>query len=246
MTEFKPRKLKPKKDNKCYYSKENFEYPTYVDECTWYAWGRELECGVPLSEMKKKCPTTNAENWYKDSKFKKRVLPELGDIIVYSCGKRHHAKDGMGHVAVVEEVYENNSIRITESGHNMKFQTRIIKYPYKYYLSQKKYKYTLDGFVHPQDYDNRYFKENETYKISTAKYIRSSVGVGKNKVKYNNLPKELQSMCSKTSGGCAKIKVGSKITPSAYAYDKKGYQWCKIYGLWICNRDNKGYQMKKV
>ena len=244
--EFKPRKLKPKKDNKCYYSKENFEYPEFVDECTWYAWGRELECGVPLSEMKKKCPTTNAENWWYDTKFEKRVLPELGDIGVYHCGKRHHAKDGMGHVFVVEEIFDDNSIRITESGHNMKFQTRTIKYPYKYYLSSKGYKYEFDGFVHPQDYDNRYFKANETYKVVVSKYIRSSVGVGSNKVKYSSLPKDLQKICTKTTGGYAKIKVNTKITPVNFAYDKKGYQWCKIYGLWICNRDNKGYQIKKV
>ena len=243
--EFKSRKLQPKKDNKNYYSKLNPEYPKWVDECTWYAFGRELEIGISESEMKKKCPTTNAENWYKDSKFEKRVLPELGDILVYSCGKRHHSSDGMGHVAVVEEVFEDNSIRITESGHNMKFQTRKIKYPYKYYLKSQ-YKYTLDGFVHPQDYDNRYFKLGVYYKSKISKFIRLSVGVSNNKAKYNDLPKELKVLCNKVAGGYAKLKVGAKIIPTEFKYDNKGYQWCKIFGYWICNRDNTGYQIIKV
>lgn len=243
--EFKSRKLQPKKDNKNYYSKLNPEYPKFIDECTWYAFGRELEIGVPESEMKKKCPTTNAENWYKDSKFDKRVLPELGDILVYSCGKRHHASDGMGHVAIVEDIREDNAIRITESGHNMKFQSRWVKYPYKYYLKSQ-YKYTLDGFVHPQDYDNRYFKLGILYKAKISKYIRLSVGVSNNKAKYNDLPKELKLLCNKVSGGYAKLKVGAKIIPTEFKYDNKGYQWCKIFGYWICNRDNTGYQIIKV
>jgi surface antigen len=196
--------------------------------------------------MKKKYPTTNAENWYKDSKFDKRVLPELGDIIVYSCGVRHHAADGMGHVAVVEEIKEDNSIRITESGHNMKFQTRWIKYPYKYYLKTKGYTYTLDGFVHPQDFDNRYFKENKKFKAKISKYIRSSVGVSNNKVKYNDLTADLKALCYKTANGYAKLKVGSKVTPVEFRYDNKGYQWCRIYKYWVCNRDNTGYQLVKA
>jgi surface antigen len=245
MTEFKPRRLAPKKDNECYYSKKNFEYPKWVDECTWYAWGRELECGVPLSEMKKKCPATNAENWYKDSKFDKRVLPELGDILVYSCGKRHHAADGMGHVAIVEDIRKDNAIRITESGHNMKFQTRWIKYPYKYYLNTKGYKYTLDGFVHPQDYDNRYFKENQKYVVKVSKYVRKSACVSTNKVKYDELPSDLKAICTKTASGFAKLKVGKTITPVEYHYDSKGNQWCRIFKYWICNRDTTGYQIVK-
>lgn len=246
MSEFKQRKLQPKKDNKYYYSKSNPEYPKWVDECTWYAYGRELECGVPESEMKKKCPTTNAENWWKDTKFDKRVLAELGDIGVYSCGKRHKAADGMGHVFVVEEVFSDNSIRITESGHNMKFQSRIIKYPYKYYLKKNGYTYTFDGFVHPQDYDNRYFVPGY-YKVVISKYIRTSAGVlSKNKAKYKDLPKELQNMCTKTKSGYAKLKKGLTIYTDEFKYSDNGNQWCRIDNYWICNRDTTGYQIKKV
>jgi surface antigen len=242
--EFKPRKLQPKKDNECYYSKKNFEYPKWVDECTWYAWGRELECGVPLKTMKEKCPTTNAENWYHDSKFEKRTLPELADIGVYECGKRHHAADGMGHVFVVEEIFDDNSIRITESGHNMKFQSRVIKYPYKYYLNAKGFNYKFVGFVHPQDYDNRYFIPT-TYKVKVAKYIRLTAEVANNKVKYNDLPEDLKKLCSKTSTGYAKIKVGSKVAITEFKLDSKGYTWGRVFRYWICVRDNTGYQVKK-
>lgn len=243
---FKPRKLQPKKNNKCYYSKENFEYPTYVDECTWYAWGRELECGVPLSEMKKKCPTSNAENWYKDSKFEKRVLPELGDIGVYHCGKRHYAKDGMGHVFVVEEIFDDNSIRITESGHNMKFQTRKIKYPYKYYLKNPKgYKYEFDGFVHPQDYDNRYFLPGK-YILKKQKYLRTTPEVAKNKVKYAGLTSNWKEKCNKTANGYARFKVDAFTDITEFKYDNKGFLWGKTGTYWICVRDDTGYQVKKV
>lgn len=243
--DFKPRKLQPKKDNKCYYSKENFEYPTYVDQCTWYAWGRELEVGVPLKEMKAKCPTSNAENWYYDSKFDKRILPELGDIGVYHCGKRHYAKDGMGHVFVVEEIFDDNSIRITESGANMKFQSRIIKYPYKYYLKNPKgYKYEFDGFVHPQDYDNRYFKEG--YFVTTKqKYLRSTPEVKSgNKIKYSTLTADDKKKFNKTSGGYARTKVDSLFNITLFVLDKKGNTWGKIGNGYICVRDNTGYQVK--
>lgn len=242
--DFKPRKLAPKKDNKCYYSKDNPEYPTFVDECTWYAWGRELECGVPLKEMKKKCPTTNAENWWYDTKFEKRILPELGDIGVYSCGKRHHAADGMGHVFVVEEIFDDNSIRITESGHNMKFQSRTIKYPYKYYLKSK-YKYIFDGFVHPQDYDNRYFIEGR-YLTKKQKYLRTTPEVASNKVKYASLTSDDKKKCNKTSGGYARTKVDSLFEIKLFVYDKKGNLWGKIGSYYICVRDSSGYQVKKV
>ena len=245
--EFKPRKLQPKKDNKCYYSKENFEYPNLVDQCTWYAWGRELECGIPYKTMVKKCPQSNAENWWYDTKFDKRILPELGDIGVYHCGKRHHAADGMGHVFVVEEIFEDNSIRITESGANMKFQSRIIKYPYKYYLKNpKKYDYVFDGFVHPQDYDNRYFLEGLLYLTKKNKCIRTAPEVADNKVKYSSLPSDIKKKCNKTSSGYAKTKIGSTFQFDLFVYDKTGNLWGKFDKYYICVRDSSCYQVKKV
>ena len=43
----------------------------------------------------------------------------------------------MGHVAIVEHVYPDLTILISESGPKMKFKTRKLKPPYKYYLKFK-------------------------------------------------------------------------------------------------------------
>lgn len=62
-----PRLTAPKKDNKNYYSKQNSFYPTFVDNCTWYANGRMQELG----KNTKGIPTSNAENWFNDYNGKK-------------------------------------------------------------------------------------------------------------------------------------------------------------------------------
>lgn len=246
--EFVERTKAPAKNNKNYYSKENPFYPSYVDNCTWYCWGRQLELGVDPLLLKQKLPTSNAENWYHDTTFEKCKFPRVGDIGCYKGGVYHKSSDGPGHVFTVEEVFDNGDIRISESGTNMKFKTRVIKPPYKYYLATN-YKYTFEGFIHIQDYDLKW--EVGNYKALKSKYLRTSPEVANNKYKWKKLTNNGKSNCTKDALGYAKTIIGNIYKFLEFKYDKKGNIWGKTTNgkngfLWICVRDDTGDQMKKV
>ena len=252
--EFVERKTAPKKDNKYYYSNTNYFYPQWENQCTWYVVGRQLELGVSKAKLKANLPSTNAENWYHDTTFEKRSYPNVGDIIVYSAGKRHHAADGMGHVAIVEYVYDNGNLRISESGANMKFQTRVIKPPYNFYLNVKhKSNYKLDGFIHIQDYDETKWIQGD-YVILYNKYLRTSATTNaNNKVSYKSLKKtnyDWPNITKPDKLGKARFKVGVKMNIIDFTRDSKNNLWgrCKTEKtpIWLCVYDKSGDQVKKV
>lgn len=63
----------------------------------------------------------NAENFIESAKkqgLKVNSTPIQGGIMVWQKGKTLSGSDGAGHVAVVEEVYEDGSILTSESGYN--------------------------------------------------------------------------------------------------------------------------------
>lgn len=246
--EFVERTTAPKKDNKCYYSKDNPLYPEFTNNCTWYSWGRQEELGVPIKELKEKLPISCAENWYHDTKFPKFDFARVGDIGCYECGKLHHKADGMGHVFQVEKVYPDRSIDITDSGTKMKFHKMHLKYPYKYpYKSE--YKYTFKGFIHTQDYDIDW--EVGNYKALKEKYLRTSPKVDNNKYKYKNLTNNGKNNCVKDKLGYAKTKLYAIFKLIEFAYDDKGNIWGKTTNgkngfLWICVCDSTGSQVKKI
>ena len=245
--EFKRRYKAPEKDNQFYYSKLNWEYPKYVDECTWYAWGRLEELGIPIPDLNKHLPKSNAENWYTDTKYEKRSYPTVGDVLCYSAGKIHHKEDGMGHVAIVEAVDDNLNINISESGHNMKFKTRTLKPPYKYYLNvPNKDKYKLDGFIHCTSYDNVFEFTKGKYEVLYNKYLRTSPEVKlHNKALYKNLNDNAKSK-TYPDNGYARYRIGAEIDIKEFAADSKGNIWGRTNQLWLCVQDKSGYQVKKV
>lgn len=72
--------------------------------CTSYAWGRVSEIAeAPLQNCK-----GNAIDFAYSSSFEQVDTPEFGDVIVW--GGNYY-----GHVAIVEEVYDNGDILISES-----------------------------------------------------------------------------------------------------------------------------------
>lgn len=153
-----PRLSCPEKTNK-YYTSPSFNPFAYNynmfkinGNCTSYAYGRFAEL---LDKNPIGVPTSNAENWYKNVKnFNKGATPKLGSIICWSKGKIGVASDGAGHVAIVEQINDDRSILISESGaHSFLFRTRTLKFPYK--LNG----YLLQGFIYlPLEF------EAETYK----------------------------------------------------------------------------------
>lgn len=256
---FTERKLRPKKDNKNYYSDYNYLYAKgWVDECTWYVVGRCLEIGIPRNELIKKLPQTNAENWYNDSKYPKQQNAEPGCIIVWSAGKVHHAADGMGHVGFVEHLYPDGRIRYTESGHNMKFKSRILKPPYKYPLNVlNKENYKLDGFVKVVPSDKKpdvpFFEKGKEYEMLYEKFKRYGGYVGNNKVPFKVLSDKDKKKCFNCKG-YAKTLIGSRFTFYDYVKDSKNNTWActtpptskQKNKHYICVEDKTGKQVKKV
>lgn len=175
-----PRLECPSKDNKYYNSNINpFVSAGYGmfqmgGNCTCYAFGRWYEL---LDKYPSGLPTSNAENWYNDEVgYQKGSTPKLGAIICWRKGKIHYGEDGAGHVAVVEEIYADNSILVSESGaHNFLFRTRKICPPYL--MSG----YQLEGFIYnPNEYDesisNRKIAEDGIWGQETTRKAQKVFG----------------------------------------------------------------------
>ena len=247
MEKFIPRTEAPNKSNVNYYSSNNPFYPKFENNCTWYCWGRELELGVSNKELDKNLPKSNAENWFNETKYPKFSYPRVGDIGCYRAGKYHYSGDGAGHVFIVEYVYADGSIMISESGTKMKFKTRVIKPPYKYYLSGTNSKnYVFEGFIHIKDYEQDEWVEGE-YKLLFQKYLRKSPEVkSTNKVKWVNLTTNAKNKTIKDKLGYAKYKIGVTVGIKEFKYDKLGNLWGRTNTLWVCVNDSSGKQVVKV
>lgn len=148
MTKYSPRKTAPGKDNKHYYSDNIFYQCGYgMPNCTCYAWGRWYE----LLGSKPKLCTRNAENWYGYSDgYKRGQKPKVGAIAVWRKGIVGNGDDGAGHVAVVEEVYDDGSFNTSNSawgGANF--------YMRRYYGNYNNGNYIFLGFIYlPMEFDN--------------------------------------------------------------------------------------------
>lgn len=99
-----------------------------LPNCVGFAFGRYLECGDATANAK--LPTCNAEDWLavaKNNKMQTGSLPRLGAVIVWKSGNFWNGADGCGHVAVVERIYEDGSILVSQSnyGGTRFFLTRI-------------------------------------------------------------------------------------------------------------------------
>lgn len=129
---FAIRKSKPEKGNKFYNTKSNGGYsqcikgkPTdagcnVLANCVGYACGRFNEI---IGSMKYPTLNCNAENFIERAKslgLEVVNYPVLGGIMVMQKGKTLSGKDGAGHVFIVEDIYDSNTIYTSESGYNNK------------------------------------------------------------------------------------------------------------------------------
>ena len=137
---FQPRTTAPAVGSKWYRTAENPYYPKYgMPNCTAYAYGRISEILGKSSGL----PVANAQNWYsKDTKYQhSSSTPAVGAVVCWS-----NAKGTLGHVAVVEKVFSNDKIAISESSYGGKyFEYKTIN-P-KTYCS-KSYGYHLQGYIY--------------------------------------------------------------------------------------------------
>lgn len=130
---FNPRLTRPTKGNKFYITKSSGGYSSAIKgkvkttgtydkdcdvlaNCVGYAHGRFHEA-INDTKMSYTCPV-NAENFPEYTKCKMGNEPKLGAIIVWRKGPTLKSSDGAGHVAVVEKIFKDGSILISQSGYN--------------------------------------------------------------------------------------------------------------------------------
>ena len=146
---FKPRTTAPSKNDENYYSDKNRYYRNGygMPNCTAYAYGRILELEGKIPDG---LAYGNAENWYVGTtKLKKGQTPKLGAIACWRKGKTYNEKDGAGHVAPVEDVYDDGSIVCSNSAYKgTNFYMRHIEKGYNY-----NEEYEFQGFIYmPNEY----------------------------------------------------------------------------------------------
>ena len=114
-----------------------------LPNCVGYTWGRFYEA----SGKRPKLSRANAENWYSyNDGYERGKTPKLGAVICWSKGKVGNGNDGAGHVAFVEEVYDDESILVSASDYGgRRFYTR--KYNKPYSMNE----YTFQGFIYNPD-----------------------------------------------------------------------------------------------
>lgn len=127
--------------NPYWYSNNPFYQAGYgLPNCTCYAWGRFWEEAGP--EYRPNLSTGNAEDWYNYSDgYERGPTPALGAVLCLADGPF----SGDGHVAVVEEIFPDGSITVSESAWGgYYFQTERLYPPY--YLTAAGY--IFQGFIY--------------------------------------------------------------------------------------------------
>lgn len=86
-----------------------------IPNCVGYAYGRFMEeANIEKCEL----PMCNAEDWYENSKaYEHGKTPRQGAVMCWRKGRTHNTSDGAGHVCIVEEVFEDGSVRTSESNY---------------------------------------------------------------------------------------------------------------------------------
>lgn len=137
--------------NKCILVTGNSVLPN----CVGYAWGRFYE----IIGKEPKLSRGNAEDWYGyDDGYKRGKKAKLGAVICWRKGAIHNPKDGFGHVAIVEHIYDDGSLLVSQSGYTNKKRFYRTKIPKDYKLSG----YVFQGFIYPPEEQKSKKKKSNT------------------------------------------------------------------------------------
>lgn len=119
------------------YPSGNPFYPTYgLPNCTCYAYGRYAEARGAWANL----PTWDAKDWYDDAtSFQRGSTPALGAVMCWGETGGYYAT---GHVAIVEQVFPNGDVVISES-HSSQFIPEEDRYFCTQTLTQS------SGYSHP-------------------------------------------------------------------------------------------------
>lgn len=239
---FVSRTTKPTKNNKCYYSDNNRYYLNGygLPNCTCYAYGRWLEL---LGYIPKGLYYGNAENWYPNTKtLKKGKTPKLGSIICY--------KNNKGHVAIVEKIYADGSIDISNSAYKgTLFYMKHLNNDYKY-----NDKYTFQGFIYlPVEYEEENtpinsFVVGQIVRLSESatEYQGSSKGI-KIPNNYKNKTYTIQEV-SKDGQTILLKEIFSWVLSSECSLEEQKevkYKVNALLGLWLLNSNGKKIKVFK-
>lgn len=140
---FVQRTAAPATSSKYYYANNPFYTAGYgLPNCTCYAWGRFYE----LTGSRPTLCLRDAEDWYGwDDGYSRGKTPRLGAVAVWGKGVVGDGSDGAGHVAVVEQINNDGSIIISESGYgSFTFRRTTLNSSYTYFTG-----YKFLGFIYP-------------------------------------------------------------------------------------------------
>lgn len=131
--------------NPYYYSRNPFYQAGYgMPNCTCYAWGRFWE-NADINHDYSNRPnlsTSNAEYWYGASDgYQRGSTPQLGAVLCLADGPF----SGDGHVAIVEEIFSDGSITVSESAYNGYYFRTERLYPPNYIPVAG---YVFQGFIY--------------------------------------------------------------------------------------------------
>ena len=155
---FTPRTTAPTRDERYFYEDNPYYTSGFgLPNCTTYAFGRVYQ----LLGKRPELSLRNAESWYNDSvcPYERGQKPKLGAVIVWAKGVVGNEDDGAGHVAIVEYINSDGSIRTSNSAYNSTF-FYMQNIPNTYYLDG----YRFLGFIYPP-YD--FYDEPEYDEVPT-------------------------------------------------------------------------------
>lgn len=129
-----------------------------LQNCVGYAYGRFMEmAGIKSCKLS----TSDAERWFLNTSdgYSRGKTPKVGAVICWRKGSATNRNDGCGHVAIVEEVYSDGSILISQSGYSAKkFWTQKLSKGYKING------YVFQGFIYNPHLEKAVKTENTTSK----------------------------------------------------------------------------------
>ena len=206
-----------------------------LPNCVGYAWGRFME----ILGKTPKLSRSNAENWYGyNDGYERGKTPKLGAVIVWSKGKVGVGSDGAGHVAIVEEIYEDGSFLVSQSGYkSTRFWTS--KIPKTGYLKG----YIFLGFIYNPAVNSSTattaaastsYNVGKTYTLKANLKVRTGAGTNYRQKKCSELTASGKK--SAQSGTYAVLKNGTKVTVQAVK-TVGNKVWVKIPSGWICAKD---------
>ena len=215
MTKFTKRTTQPSKDNKYYNSNINpfvsagFGMFQNNGNCTCYAFGRFYE----LIGSKPKLSTSNAENWYgKNDGYKRGQTPKVGAVACWRKGEAGNSKDGVGHVAIVEEVKSNGDFISSESGwESFIFKNKTYKKTNGYKASSSAYHF--QGFIYcPIEFEVEKPKKTEIRYVYNCEELNVRKGASTNYSVVRTIKKGTEVNVYEISGDWSRIGTNEWVS----------------------------------